>query len=302
MCLIFPALVKVFPALLSIWPAWRRNRRMLAGSVTGVLLGLVVIPMAVLGPGRTVALYETWVQVTILPGLGLGSDTSRAREANEMGATDNQSLLAVIHTWRYRALPLKARPRTASPWARLAVYASGAAAMAGVLGMSGWRRQDSSRATFLLVGLLTGISLLVCPVTHHYYFLLLLPLMMALVDRWLAAPKWGAERWVLAATLLFALTVDVATRLPVLTEASRDLGLPLLSLLGLMAAGAATLRREVRHWPHAIDEAGGQRGTGEVAESLDHGGKRSRIFRLHCCSAGGSDPDRRGKTWAMARS
>jgi Glycosyltransferase family 87 len=245
-CLIFPAMVKVFPAILVVWPVWRLNRRILAGSITGALLGLVVIPVAVLGPGRSVALYEKWMQVTILPGLGAGNDRSRARESTNMEATDNQSLLAVIHNWSYRALPMEARPRTAFPWARGATYAGGAAALAGVLVMSGWRRKDSPRATYLLVGLLTGSSLIVCPVTHHYYFLLLLPLIVALVDRGLAAPDWGAVGRALAAALLFFLTVDVAGRLPVFGGASRDLGLPLLSVLVLMTAGAAALREEGR--------------------------------------------------------
>jgi hypothetical protein len=122
-----------------------------------------------------------------------------------------------------------------------------AAATAGVLVVSGWRRKDTPRTSFLLVGLLTGISLIVCPVTHHYYFLLLPPLIMVLVDRWLAAPNRGAERWALAATLLFYLTVDVASRLPVLSGVSRDLGLPLLSILVLMVAGVVEMRREVWH-------------------------------------------------------
>ena len=101
--LAFPAAVKLYPALLFFHPLCRRNWRMVTGVVIGLLLALVLLPAAVLGAKRTSDLYHTWANVILLPGIGRGTDTSRAAELTSMGRTDNQSLLALIHNWTYHS-------------------------------------------------------------------------------------------------------------------------------------------------------------------------------------------------------
>lgn len=244
--LALPACVKLFPGLLLAWPLWRRRWRMLAGAMAGLVLGLMVIPVVALGPTRTVTLYRTWVEVLVLPGLGQGSDTSRATELTGMNATDNQSLLTFVHNWSHRSLPLDERPREASPAARLGTLAVCAAAFAGVLALAGFRRQDTARGPFLFVGLLTGVMFLASPVTHAYYFVLLLPLLMALTDAFLEAPPASpTRRWLIAAGAFFLL-IEIIGRLPGSKPLVRDLGFPLLTLLTVLAAGAALWWRDAR--------------------------------------------------------
>src|SRR5471030_2512999 len=98
---------------------------MIAGVTTGLLVVLVIIPGVVSGPKRTVELYQVWVQVLAGPALGHGTDTSRQRELTGMNYTDNQSLLAAIHNWKYHNLPRVQRPAKAAPWERHCVYAIG---------------------------------------------------------------------------------------------------------------------------------------------------------------------------------
>src|SRR5215468_3173636 len=116
---------------------------MLAGVAAGLVMGLALLPAAALGPQRTVDLYCTWVDVILKPGLGHGTDTSRADELTSMNGTDNQSALAFMHNWRYHNLRRDRRPPDAAAAARRATYATGALALLGIGWISGVRRRDS---------------------------------------------------------------------------------------------------------------------------------------------------------------
>jgi hypothetical protein len=250
-----PATVKLFPVLLIIYPVWRRRWRMIAGVVAGIVLALAILPVVALGPARTSELYRVWFQVLAKPALGQGTDTSRTRELTGMAGTDNQSLLAFIHNWRYHRVPRQQRPPQAPPVERYCAYAIGALLLLGVALAMGARRADSPRDLLIIAGLLLGVALVVTPVSHNYYFLLLLPLVAGLLDRGLADPA-GCEADVktLLAVGIFMLT-DLAARLPAIGPWLRDFGLPLLSLVGMMAAGAMALRKQPQLLP--MDEKWG---------------------------------------------
>jgi hypothetical protein len=85
-----------------------------------------------------------------------------------MGGTDNQSLLAFIHNWRYHEQRRDQRPPEALPGDRKAVYAIGAVLFLGVVVAMGIRRRDSARDLLISAGLLMGLALVVGPVTHNY--------------------------------------------------------------------------------------------------------------------------------------
>ena len=243
-CLAFPAAVKLFPGLLLLYPVWRRKWRMVAGVAAGLFLALVLIPAVALGPNRTVSLYRVWVQVLLKPGLGQGADTSRADELTSMTKTDNQSLLAFIHNWHYHDLPRNKRPSEAAAATRHAVYAIGVLLLLGIGLVSGIRRQDSPRDLFILTGLLIGLALVVCPVVHNYYYLLLLPLVAALLDRNLAEPRDPARIWKLPLVVLIFMLTDMLARLPTIGAYLRDWGLPLLSMIWMLGAGAMLLWKQ----------------------------------------------------------
>src|SRR5205807_8685872 len=137
--------VKLFPGLLFLYPAWRLRWRMMTGVAAGLVVALAILPAIAFGPSRTVEYYKLWLQVIGKPGLGQGSDTSRARELTAMGGTDNQSLLAFIHNWRYHDRPRDQRPPEAAPADRKALYAVGAAVLFGIGVVLGIRRRDSPR-------------------------------------------------------------------------------------------------------------------------------------------------------------
>jgi hypothetical protein len=234
LCFAFPGAIKLFPFTLLLYPAWRRQRRMIAGVTTGLLVVLVIIPGVVSGPKRTVELYQVWVQVLAGPALGHGTDTSRQRELTGMNYTDNQSLLAAIHNWKYHNLPRVQRPAEAAPWERHCVYAIGVLMLAGICATMGFRRHDSRRELLIITGLLIGFALVVNPVAHNFYYLLMLPLIAALLDQGLPLEPGRAADWKLLLPIFVFVLIDFMGAMPVLGPFLKDLGLPLLSLIYLM--------------------------------------------------------------------
>jgi hypothetical protein len=238
-----PAVVKLFPPLIILYPVWRGRWRMAAGMIAGLVLALAVLPAVTLGTRRTVELYHNWTEVLAKPALGQGADTSRATELINMNGTDNQSLLAFLHNWRYHDVQGGQRPAQAAPAARTAVYWVGGLMLVGIGVAAGLRRQDSPRQLVILIGLLTGLALVVNPIVHNFYYLLLLPLVAALMDRRMENPTKGGGIGKFPMVVVVFMVVDLLARLPTVGGYLRDLGLPLLSLVAMMGAGAILLRK-----------------------------------------------------------
>ena len=245
LCLAFPICVKLLPVML-LWPIWKRRPRLLGGLAAGLALGLTVVPGVGFGPAGALTAYRQWVEVLAKPMLGRGADTSRHEELVRMDGTDNQSVLASVHHLATLARRAEERPVDASPGERGLALAVAIGALAAVLAAAGVRARESPRSVALFAGLLVGIALLFSPVVHNYYFLLLLPLIAALVDRHLDSPVLRRPSWASALALVLFAGTDAITRLPVPNVDIRALGVPLLTLLGVMAVGAAVLRAERR--------------------------------------------------------
>jgi len=244
LCLAFPATVKMCPPFLLLYPFWRRQWRMAAGVVIGLFFFLIILPGITLGPARTIELYQVWIQVLAKPALGHGSDTSRLNELTGMTSTDNQSLLAAIHNWRYFSLPRNERPQEAAPWERDLVYVIGAAMLAGIFFAAGFRRQDSRRDMVVFAGLLIGLAFVVSPIVHNFYHLLMLPLVAALLDKGLVQKPGDAADWKLILPVSVFMLVDLMALMPNISPTLKDLGAPLLSLIFLMGAGTMVLIRQ----------------------------------------------------------
>lgn len=255
-CFSFPATVKLFPPFLLLYPFWRRRWKMSFGIVGGLILALAVLPAITLGPARTVELYRNWIDVLAKPALGHGTDTSRAKELTGMTATDNQSLLAFFHNWKYHRLPRTERPPEAAQAERNAVYVVGALMLLGVGAVSGIRRQDSPQDLLIIAGLLVGLAFVVSPIVHNYYYLVLLPLVVALLDRSLAnGTSRPADKKLLTVLIIF-MAADLLARIPGIGNYLRDLGVPLLSMITMVCAGAMVLLRKDRP-PALANQAAG---------------------------------------------
>lgn len=241
--LALPAAIKIFPIVLIGYPVWRRRRKMLLAYIIGLVLFFVALPVATFGLDRSIQLYRTWMHLFLAPSLGQGIEPTRAQELS-MSVPDNQSLLAVIHNWEYYSLPRDRRPGEATWPVRLATYVIGVLTIFGLAVLLRKRPESSPRKDMLLVGLLIGLSFLVAPVVRNAYFLLLLPLLIALLDYSLPSLISEFRRLTVPPAIVFFMATDLLVRVPPLTGWLRDLGMPLISVVWLMAAGASVLLAE----------------------------------------------------------
>jgi hypothetical protein len=238
--------LKVIPAYLLLVPLWRRDVRCLAGCALGLVLGLGVIPAVVFGPARALAYYEEWTEVLLRPGLGAGSDQSRARELIEVTATDSQSFQAAIHNTMY---PDPAtRPRHPSAATRYAHWLLGGFLTVLTL-LAARRRRTDAPTSVITLGALVVLMILLSPVCHLHYFCLSLPLLMGLL-----AVAWEGQKTLsLGKGLLMVLVVQViGNMLPHFRvfQLLRDDGLAAYAALLLWLAGILVVWKRARS-PHA---------------------------------------------------
>jgi hypothetical protein len=248
LCLAGMICIKVFPAYLALYPLWRRDLRCLSGCAAGLVLGMVMVPLAVFGPAQTVRHYEKWAQVLLGPALGVGDDQSRAVELIRVVATDTQAFQATIHNTIY--LDRATRPLQVAGWVRAAHWAIGAVLTGLTLLAAGRRRLDGARAV-LLLGALTTIMLLLSPVCHLHNLALLVLLVGGLVmTDWERAgrPRIG---WGLTALFTTYLILNVLPQCPGM-EYTRDVGLAMYAALMLWLTAVIKLWRSPRIEPAAL--------------------------------------------------
>jgi hypothetical protein len=243
--------LKVIPVLLLVYPLWRRDWRWLVGCAAGLVIGLGLIPAAVLGPQRTLDCYREWTDVLARPGLGTGDDHSRDKELIEVTSTDSQSFLAIWHnTLHLDRTSRFAEFRTAAPATRLAHWLTGGVLTLLTLLALG-RREPADRESLLGIGALLLLMILISPVCHLHYFCLALPLVMGLIalawDRQgggAAAPRLGAA---LATLLIVNGVVNLLPHIPGL-ELLRDTGAATYMALVLWLTAVVVLCRP-GFWP-----------------------------------------------------
>jgi hypothetical protein len=229
--------LKVIPGLLVLYPLLRRDWQMLCHFALGMVVGLVLIPGAVLGPQRALTSTETFVNQTILPGLTTKPGTL-SDELTDMTGTDNQSVRAMIHTVvNWGVTP---RPRAASSGTKLA-HAVIALAMIVWTFRAARHIPDERYKTLFLLGGLTIVCVAISPVNHTHYMALAVPSVLGLV-------YWELERrgefvWGFALVIVAAvhLASGIWPRIPDLpgAQATRDLG---VTMLGTLVVWYASLR------------------------------------------------------------
>ena len=246
-CLAGAICLKLFPAYLLVYPIWRRDFRLIAACGLGLLLGLILIPLAYFGPARAQSYAREWNHVLIEPALLHGKDRSRATELLDINATDSQSFVALVHRWynldETLSLPRPYRSRPLEKWATAAHWVISILLTALTLLAAGRVREPSPFEEELILGCLTVIMVLSSPVSHLHYLSIAVPLTMGLLmavrgDEIYPRGKWV---WLLAAVAVCGL-IPLLPGLDVL----RDLGLEGLAALSLWAAGTMILARRRR--------------------------------------------------------
>jgi hypothetical protein len=238
--------LKVIPIFLLVYPLWKRDWRWLAGCAAGLVLGLGVVPAAVLGPQRTLDCYREWTDVLALPGLGTGDDHSRDKELIEVTSTDSQSFVAVWHNTLHldRASRL-AEYRTPAPATRLVHWLTGGVLTLLTLLALG-RHDPADRPSLAGLGALLLVMILISPVCHLHYFCLALPLVMGLMalawDRQANGTAAPGVRTALAALLILNGVINLLPHLPGL-ELLRDTGAATYMALVLWLTAVAVLCR-----------------------------------------------------------
>jgi hypothetical protein len=237
-CLAGAVCIKVIPAFLLVHALVRRDLRSMMGTAAGLLLGVIVIPAIVMGPLEMAGAYQRYAERVLLPGIGLGTDTSRGPEL--MHGTGSQSFKWVLH----RTLHLDPHaPPDVSLFVRLAHWGIGGVFTVITLLVGLQRRRGDAISELLFLGALIVVMVPISPAGHTHYFMLSLPLVLALV-----AHGWeqhGFPRIGRNLVVLFACTIgaNVITALEIGGNFLREMGVPLYAGLAVWAGGLLVLRR-----------------------------------------------------------
>jgi alpha-1,2-mannosyltransferase len=232
--------IKLIPAFLLLLPAWRRDWRMLLGSLTGLTIGIVIIPVVALGPVRTLDAYRDFYNGIIVAGATGDTKSVRAKELTGIASTDSSSPMVVIHNIMY---PEKAtRPTAASPITRAAHWLISIALTAVTLFAAGWKgsgrlsgRIETAPREIVFFGALLLIMLISSPVFHTHYVSMVVPLVVALMSMMWDNYSYAKTplRWKAVFLLLFA-SLAVTSIDQGIFLLLRDTGLVLLTTLVLL--------------------------------------------------------------------
>ena len=241
--------IKLIPVLLLVFPLWRRDWRMLSGSLLGLVMGLIIVPVIMLGPQRTVDSYASFYQGTLVAGLKGDTGGRAGEELTGITSTDSNSPMVVLHNIIY---PVKKhRPKVAHAGARMAHWVTAFVMMAITLLASGWKgkwytgKVDATVNDAGFMAAFIPLMLVTSPVFHPHYVSMTIPLVMLLVviiweqhHAYGNIPAaWKAVFWFIAISHLLT-SVDRGIFIYL-----RDFGLVLLSTVTLWAASLATLRQ-----------------------------------------------------------
>ena len=214
---------------------------MLGHFALGTIVGLVVIPVAVLGPEQALATHEKFVSQTLLPGMTTQPGVL-SRELTDMTGTDNQSIRAIIHdAVNYGVKPLPPMPSTGTKVAHAVIAL---AMIVWTFRAAGRIPDERYRTLFLLSGLVI-VAVAVTPVNHTHYMALAIPAVLGLVYR--EGEQRGEFSWrpVLILVIVLHFVSGVYPRIPFLPgyQAARDLG---VTMLGTLVVWYASLRLAAR--------------------------------------------------------
>lgn len=230
--------IKVIPAYLLVYPLWRRDGRALAGCAAGLVVGLLAVPLAVMGPARTAHQYERYAQVLFGPLLHVNDDESRKDELLGANATDSVGIKHILHNWsnfRRAGRPQEYTATVEWTYRLLGVLLTLVTLWPRVRSgpRAGWQTAQQFAA---LVFLMVAFS----PISHLHYLIFSLPLVMTVIARrWEGRADLGLGLGLTVALGVFVLCNTVPS-LPGL-DRLKDLCVPMLGALPLWVWAVAQL-------------------------------------------------------------
>lgn len=233
--------IKVIPVYLVVYPVWKRDLRALAGCALGLLAGLVLVPLALQGPSRTMDQYQRYTEVFFGPVFGMGSDDSRQDELLGINATDSVGLKNAIYNWCY--FDRAQRPPYMPAQVVWAYRVLGFLMTLLVL----WPRGGAGRGPGFEATQFSALILLMAilsPICHLHYLVFCLPLVLCLLARqWQSAADLRLHPG-LACVLLAFTAANIVPSLPGL-DRLKDLCVNMFAALPIWCAGVVALWR----WP-----------------------------------------------------
>ena len=181
------ACIKIIPVFLLLLPLWRRDLRMLSGSLIGLILGLIVIPVIVMGPERTINGYGDLYRQTVVATATGDARGPLSDELTGITSTDSNAPMVILHNIMY---PIKRdRPKVAAEGVRLAHWLIAVILILLTLYASGWKRSDhllkgevgAEPRELLFLGALLMVMYIMSPVFSPHYVSTALPLVMVLL-------------------------------------------------------------------------------------------------------------------------
>lgn len=242
--------IKIIPAFLLLVPAWRRDWKMLSGTVIGLLLGIIIIPVITMGPSKVKDGYKSFYRETLLAGIKGDTEGSRGAELTGITSTDSNSPMVVMHNIMYPNI--KTRPDTAAKGVRAIHWLIAIIMTLFTLLATGWKSSrnrfigkidaDPREALFLCA--LLPIMFTASPVFHPHYVSMLIPLVTVVIailwNRYSYQNMpllWKIIFWSLVATHLLT-SIDSGVFLYF-----RDFGFVLFSTILLWAGSVYLLHR-----------------------------------------------------------
>jgi hypothetical protein len=242
--------IKIIPAFLLLLPFWRRDLRMLSGSLIGLILGLVVIPVIVMGPDRAMNGYSDLYRQTVVASITGDTRGPLSDELTGITSTDSNSPMVILHNIIH---PVKRnRPKVAAEGVRLAHWLIAFVLILITLYASGWKRLgrllrgrvDAEPRELLLLGALLIVMYIMSPVFSPHYVSTALPLVITLLFMiWQRYPYPHIPAvWKILFLALFASHLLTSIDRGVFLYL-RDFGLVLFTSLALWAGSIVMLRR-----------------------------------------------------------
>ena len=236
--------LKVMPVLFLLFPLWRRDWRWLLSCLGGMVIGLVILPLALLGFDKTVKYTREYEADMVLPAInGKIVDHSRDGEMLNQNAVHNYSILGVMHNLEYISQPRDERPKQASVFNRHLALAVGVILSVLTLTATGFRRRISPTATIDCLAMLTAVMIIGSPVCQSYYFVLLIPLFMAVT---FAGLKHSGSNLPSLGIIAVCIAYPIAQVMASISPLLRDCGLVLATVLLLWGMAYRFLRREAK--------------------------------------------------------